>query len=91
MPRPLSISRLHHLAGIPQYTNVARNFRYTSSFLTLDGLSGYYFTITSCQLERFRNEYLDEAESMPVYIWNVATWRVLANSSEAYCLSSSES
>lgn len=53
---------------------MARNFGFISSFLTLDDLSGYYPTINSCQLRRFRNEYLDEAEALPVYIWNVATW-----------------
>ena len=47
---------------------------YISSFLTLDDLSGYYPTINSCQLRRFRNKYLDEAEVLPVYIWNVAAW-----------------
>jgi len=26
-----------------------------------------------CQLRRFRNKYLDEAETLPVYIWYVAT------------------
>lgn len=39
-------------------------------FFTLGDLSDHYPTITSCQLRHFRNEYLDEAEALPVCIWD---------------------
>lgn len=66
-PPPSSFQRLHHLVGIPQYTNIARILRYILLSLTVGGLSGWYHIIT-CRRRRFRKEYLDGAEALPVYI-----------------------